>query len=188
MVIGSISIQFRPPVGTYESKSPQRTPTTTQSITTSRQQQLAQLQADKEEALALVKRLQSHQTASTSFLQHTAADVQNTATSATNLHNQLPTHVDWQLDEIKALILSAQTTAHEQVQHIHSNINYLYNRGGEWNNPYEERFSSNDERLGQLKLSPLMPQPERPRAQVVQLKAIGGQHVGAPPPANPPQY
>ena len=34
-VIGSTSIQFRPPIGTYEGKSPQRTQTTTPAITTS---------------------------------------------------------------------------------------------------------------------------------------------------------
>ena len=40
-VIGSTSIQFYPPVGTYKGKSPQRAQTTTPSITTSMQQQLA---------------------------------------------------------------------------------------------------------------------------------------------------
>ena len=54
-VIGSTSIQFRPPVGTYKGKSPQRTQTTTPSITTSMQQQVAQLQAEKEAVLAQVK-------------------------------------------------------------------------------------------------------------------------------------
>ena len=75
------------------------------------QQQLARLQAEKEAALAQVKRLQLQQTASTSFLQRTAADVQNTASSAANQNSQLATHVDTRLDEIKALILGAQTTA-----------------------------------------------------------------------------
>ena len=74
-VIGSTSIQFRPPVGTYKGKSPQRTQTTTPSITTSIQRQLTQLQAGKETALAQVKRLQTQQSSSTSFLQCTAADV-----------------------------------------------------------------------------------------------------------------
>ena len=128
-VIGSTSIQFRPPVGTYKGKSPQRTQTTTPSITTSMQQQLARLQAEKEAALARVKRLQSQQSASTSFLQRTAADVQNTASSAANQNSQIATHFDTQLDEIKALILGAQTTAQENFQCIHSNIDYLYNRG-----------------------------------------------------------
>ena len=88
-VIGSTSIQFRPPVGTYKGKSPLQTQTTISSITTSMQGQLAQLQAEKEAALTQVKRLQTQQSASTSFLQRTAADVQNTATSATNQNNQL---------------------------------------------------------------------------------------------------
>ena len=44
-------------------------------ISTSMQQQLARLQAEKEAALTQVKRLQSQQSASTSFLQRTAADV-----------------------------------------------------------------------------------------------------------------
>ena len=112
-VIGSTSIQFPPPVGTYKGKSPQRIQTTTPSITTSMQQQLARLQAEKEAALAQVKRIQTQESASTLFLQRTAADVQNTATSAGNQNNQLATHVDLQLDEIKALILGAQTTAQE---------------------------------------------------------------------------
>ena len=110
-VISSTSIQFRPPAATYKGKPPQRTQTTTPSIFASMQQQLARLQAEKEAALAQVKRLQNQQSASTSFLQRTAADVQNTATSATNHTNQLATHVDTQLDEIKALILGAHTTA-----------------------------------------------------------------------------
>ena len=136
-VIGITSVQFRPPVGTYKGKSPQRTQTTTPSITTSMQQQLARLQAEKDAALVQVKRLQSQQSARTLFLQRTAADVQNTVSSATNQNSQLATHVDTQLDEIKALILGAQTTAEENFQGIHSNINYLYNRGREWNTAYE---------------------------------------------------
>ena len=83
--------------------------------------------------------------------------MQNTATSAANQNNQLATHVDSQLDEIKALILEAQITAHENFQRIHSNINYLYNRGREWNTAYERRFASIEESLGQLELRPLMP-------------------------------
>ena len=113
-VIGSTSIQFRLPVGTYKGKSPHRTKTITPSITTSMQRQLAQLQAEKEAALAQVKRLQTQKSTSTSFLQRTAADVQHTATSAANQNNQLATHVDSQLDEIKALILGARTTAQEK--------------------------------------------------------------------------
>ena len=130
-VISSTSIQFRPPVGTYKGKSPQRTQTTTPSITTSMPQQLRRLQAEKEVALAQVKGLQSQQSASTSLLQRTAADVQNTASSAATPNSQLATHVDTQFDEIKALILGAQTTAQENFQCIHSNINYVYNRGRE---------------------------------------------------------
>ena len=136
-VIGTTSIQFHPPVGTYKGKSPQQTHTTTPSITTSLQQQLARLQAEKEAALAQVKRHQSQQFASTSFLLYTAADVQNTASFAANQNSHLATHVDIQPDEIKALILGAQTTAQENFQRIHSNINYLYNRGCEWNTAYE---------------------------------------------------
>ena len=105
--IGSTSLQFRLPLGTCKGKSPQRTQTTTPSITTSMQQPLAQLQAEKEPGLSQVKRLQSQQTASTSFLQRTAADVKNTVSSATNQNRELATHVDTQLDEIKALILRA---------------------------------------------------------------------------------
>ena len=58
-VIGSTSVQFRLPVGTYKGKSLQRTQTTTPSISASMQQQLTRLQAEKEVALAQVKRLQS---------------------------------------------------------------------------------------------------------------------------------
>ena len=126
-VIGSTSIQFRPPAATYKGNSPQRTQTTTPSISKSMQQPLARLQAEKEAALTQVRRLQSQQSASTSFLQCTAADVQNTASSAANHNSQPGTHVDTQLDAIKALIPGAQTTAQEHFQRIHSNINYPYN-------------------------------------------------------------
>ena len=152
------------------------------------QQQLACLQAEKEAALAQVKRLQSQPTASTSFLQRTAADVQNTATFAANQDSQLATHVESQLDEIKALILGAQTTAQENFQLIHSNINYLYNRVREWNTAYERRFASNEERLGELELRPLMPQPERSQVQVEQPEAIAEQYLGTPPPPSPSQH
>ena len=153
-VIGSTSIQFRPPAATYKGKSPQRTQTTTPSISSSMQQQLARLQAEKEAALAQVKRLQSQQSASTSFLQRTAADVQNTATSATNQTTQLATHVDTQLDEIKALILGAQTSAQKDFQRIHANIDYLYTRGREWNNAYERRFPALRKGLVSLSCAP----------------------------------
>ena len=69
------------------------------------QQQLAQLEAEKEAALAQVKRLQSQESASISFLQRIAADGQNTASSAANQNRKLATHIDTQLDEIKAIIL-----------------------------------------------------------------------------------
>ena len=186
-VFGSTSIQFRPPGGACQGKSPQRTQTTTPSITTSMQQQLARLQAEKEAALAQVKRLQSQQSASTSFVQRTAADVPNTASSAGNQNSQLTTHVDTQLDEIKALILGAPTTAQENFQWIHSNINYLYNRGRDWNTAYERRLASIEKRVGQLQLRPLIPQPERPQVQAEQLEAIAGQYLRAPPPPSPPQ-
>ena len=95
------------------------------------QRQLARLQAEKEAALAQVKHLPSQRTASTLFHQRAAADVQDTTTSAANQKNQLATHVHSQLNEIKALILSAYTTAQENFQRMHSNINYLYKRGRE---------------------------------------------------------
>ena len=87
------------------------------------QQQLVRLQAESEAYLVQVNRIPSQQSASTSFLQHTAADGQNTATSRTNQTNQVATHVDAQLDEIKDLILDAQTTAQQDFEDIHSNIN-----------------------------------------------------------------
>ena len=100
--------------------------------------------------------------------------MQNTAISAANQNDQLATHVDSQLNVIKALILGAQTTAQENFQRIHSNINYLHNRAREWNTAYERRFASIQERLDKLELGPLMPQRERPQAQVEQLEAIAG--------------
>ena len=106
------------------------------------------------------------QSASTSFLQRTAADVQNPASSAANQNSQLATHVDTQLNEIKALILGAQTITQENFQRIHSNMNYLYNRGREWDTAYERLLTSIEERLGQLELCPLMPQPERLQDQI----------------------
>ena len=186
--IGSTYMQFRRPAATYEGKSPQRTQTTTPSISTSMQQHLARLQAEKEAALTQVKRLQSPQSASTSLLQCTAADVQNTASSSANQNSQLATHVDTQLNEIKALILGAQTTAQESFQRIDSNINYLYNRGRQYNTAHDQRFASIEERLGKLELRPLMPHSERPQVQVEQLEAIAGQYLGAPPPPSPPQH
>ena len=89
--------------------------------------QLAQLQAFTESALSQVKRRQSQPSASTSFLQRTAADVQNTASSAANRNRQQATHVDTQLDKIKPVILGAYITAEKNFQQIHSNIKYLYN-------------------------------------------------------------
>ena len=114
--------------------------------------------------------------------------MQNTASSAANQNSQLATHVDTQLDEIKGLILGAQTTAQENLQRIHSNINCLYNRVREWNTAYERRFASIEERLGPLELRPLMPPPDRPQVQVEQLEAIAGQYLGAPPPPSPLQH
>ena len=122
-VIGCTSIQLDSAGATYKGKPPQRTETTTPSISASMQQQLARLLAEKEAALAPVKRLASQQSASTSFLQRTAADNQNTASSATNPTNQLATHVDSQLDEIKAPILGARTSAQKGFECFHSNIN-----------------------------------------------------------------
>ena len=186
-VIGNTSIQFGPPVGTNEGKCALRTQTSTPSITTRIQQQLTWQEAEKEAALAQVKRLQSLQTASTSFLQHTAAEVQNTASSAANENSQLVTHLDSQLHAIKALIIGAQTTAQENFQRNHSNIYYVYKRGREWNSAYERRFSRIAEKHGQLAQCPLMPQPEHPQAQVAPLEAIAGQYLGALPPPSPLQ-
>ena len=152
------------------------------------QQQLARLQAEKEAALAQVQPLQSPQTASTSFLQRTAADVQNTASSAANQNSQLHSDVDIQLDEIKALIRGAQTTEQENFQRIHDNINDLHKRGREWNTAHERGFASIEERLGQLELRTRMPEPECPQVQMEQLEANAGQYLCAPPPASAPQH
>ena len=133
---------------------------------------MAPIKAEEEAALAQVKWFQSNQSASTSFLQRTAADVQNTASSAANQNSQLATYVDTQLDEIKARILGAKTSAQANFQRIHSTINYQYNRGWEWNTAYERRFASIEERHAQLELRPLMLQPERPQVQVEKLEAI----------------
>ena len=186
-VIGSTCIQFRPPAATYKGKSPQRTQTTTPSISASMQQQLARLLAEKEVSLAQVKGLQTQSCPSTSYLQRTAADVQHTATIATKQTNQLAIHVETQLNKIQALILVAPTSSQQDFQRIHANIDYLYNREREWNTAYERRFASFAERLGQLELRPLMPQPERPQVQVEQLEAIAGQYLGASAPLSPPQ-
>ena len=91
------------------------------------QTQLACLQAEKQAALTKVKRLQSQQTTSTSFVQRNAADVQNTATPAGNQNNQLATLIDSQLGEIQVPIRVAQGTAQENFLRIYSNINHLYN-------------------------------------------------------------
>ena len=100
----------------------------------------------------------------------------------------MATHIDGQLDEIKALKLAAQTSAQADFEHIQSNIKYLYNRGREWKTAYERRFARIEERLGQLELRPLMSQPERPQVQVEQLEAIAGQYLGAPPPPSLSQH
>ena len=76
----------------------------------------------------------------------------------------------------------------ENFQRIHSNINYLYNRVREWNTAYERRFASNEERLGELELRPLIPQPERSQVQVEQPEAIAEQYLGTPPPPSPSQH
>ena len=187
-VICSTSIQFRPPAATYKGKSPQRTKTTTPSISASMQQQLAQPQGEMDAALAQVKRLQSQQSASTSILQRMAADIQNSATSTANQTNQLATHIDTKLDLLKALIVGAQTTSQKDFEYSHSNIKYLYKRGREWNRAYERRFPSIEERLGQLELYLLKPQPARPQLQVEQLEALAGQSLGAPPTPSPPHH
>ena len=114
--------------------------------------------------------------------------MQNTPTSASNQNNQLATHVDSQLDQIEALILGAQTIAQENFQGIHSNMNYLYNQGREWNPAYKRQFANIEERLGQVELRPLMLQPERPQVHIEQLEANAGQYLGAPPPPSPPQH
>ena len=76
--------------------------------------------------------------------------MQNTATSAGNQNTSLATHVDLQLDEIKALVLGDPSTAQENFQLIESNINYLYMQGRAWNTAYECRFASIPQMLGQL--------------------------------------
>ena len=45
-----------------------------------------------------------------------------------------------------------------------------------------------EERLVQLELHPLIPEPERLQVQVEQLEAIAEQYLGAPPPPSPAQY
>ena len=86
----------------------------------------------------------------------------------------MATYVDSQLDQIKAIILGAQTSAQKDFDRIYSNINDLYNRVRGWNTAYKRRFASIEESLGQLEPSPLMPQAESPQAQVEQLEAIAG--------------
>ena len=113
--------------------------------------------------------------------------MQNSATSAGNQNNQLATHVDLELNDIKAFILGAQTSAQKDFESIHSNIDYLCNGGRKWKTPYERRLAGIEERLGQVELRTLMPRPERRQVRVEQLAAIAGQYLGAPSPPSPPQ-
>lgn len=152
------------------------------------QHQLVRLQAEKETALAHVKCLQAQHPASISFLQGTVADVQNTATHANNQTNQWATHVDSQLNELKARIVEGQASPQKDFERIHRNIYYLCNRAQESNAVYRRQFPSIEKRHGQLKLHPLMQEPERPQVQVEQLEASVGQYLDAPPPASPPQH
>ena len=81
-VIHSVPLLFQ--LQHRKGKAPARSqdPTSSNAVFRGLQAQLQQLQQEKEAALAQVQKLRNQQVVNTGLLQHTAADVQNTANTA----------------------------------------------------------------------------------------------------------
>jgi len=126
-VIGSTSVQFRPPAARNKGKTP-----ASQAVTPAAQasthmiNQLQQLQREKDAAIAELNKLKRQQAHSTGLLHQVAANIQNTANVATNQTQQLAGSVSQQLNQINDALYQGFGRINEDLKRAFLNQNILY--------------------------------------------------------------
>jgi len=100
------------------------------------QAHIVQVVAEKEVALAELAKMKSQQTTTSQFLQRTAADIQNTASTATAQHVQLSGDTATALNEIYNLIQRGQQANAEEFTRLSHNQNFLYEETKRYHRAY----------------------------------------------------
>jgi len=104
------------------------------------QAHIDQLVAEKEAAITELAKMKSQQTTTSQFLQRTAADVQNTASTATAQHVQVSGDTATALNEIYNLIQRGQQANTEKFTRLSHNQNFLYEESKRHHTAYTEEF------------------------------------------------
>lgn len=141
-----------------------------------------QLAAEKEAALRELQKLKSQQATHAGFLQQTAAQVQNAASSAAAQHAQLSSNTGSALADIHQLILNGQQDNAKQFGIIHHNLKFLHDQGNQRHADQERRFTNIEQRLARLEVHPRTPsQIHQPSPRAAQ----AGRGFLPPPPRSP---
>ena len=175
-VIHSTTTQFRPQGSQRKGKTPVRShvPTPEPQLPLFTQLQLQRLEREKDAALKELQRIRNQQATNTGLLQRTAADVQNTANTASTLNQQLSTSIRDQLNDIKNIIQNRFNRVDEDLDRAFQNQTTLHNtmerrhqESERRHMEYQDRFTGIENSLAGLNIQPHSPRPCSYREQAV---------------------
>lgn len=186
-VVHSTTVQFRPQGSQRKGKQPaSKPPTPFTGDGLLMKLQLQRLQHEKDAALQELQRIKDQQVQDTGLLQRTAANVQNTANTATAQNAQLATGISEQLADIANLMNTGFARINEDLRKSFVNQNTLYNTMERRHRGYEQRFTQIEQQLARLQVQPHSPQPRTQGQRTVHLLEQAAATAGVPPPPVPP--
>jgi hypothetical protein len=126
------------------------------------QAEVRRLEAEKSAALRKVNQLQTQQASTSSFLQRTAADVQNLSSASTAAQQALSTSNATTIGQLAAMI-------NERFDRVDANTNALNRQANRRHDEYIVRTTNIERRLTAVEGNPVAPQPLSPPANLQQL-------------------
>ena len=162
-MIHSVLLQFKPQRRKGKAPVQGQGPTPSNAEFQVLQAQLQQLQQEKEAALAQVLKLQNQQAVNTGLLQHTAANVQNTASTFAAHQVQLSRSVSSQLDNITQILNTNFARIDGDLKKSFCNQNLIYNTMESCHQKSERRFASIEAQLARLGMNPQAPIVQSPQ-------------------------
>ena len=167
-VIHSVPLQFQPQRRKGKASVRSQGPTTSNIEFQGLQAQLQKLQQEKEAALAEVQKLQNQQAVNTGLLQHTAANVQNTANTSAAHRAQLFNSVTSQLDNIMKILNTNLARIDGDHKKSFYNQNLIYNTIESCHQKVEQWFASIKAHLASLGMNPQASIVQSPQPHWVQ--------------------
>ena len=138
------------------------------------QAEVQRLEADKTAALQKVGQLQNQQASTSSFLQQTAASIQNLSSVSTTAQQALSQNNATTLDQLATII-------GQRFDMVDNNINVLNQQANCRHDEYLTRFRKIERKLATVEGNPVAPQPLSPPANLQQLTLQAAQMQPPPP-------